>query len=93
MLSQMVCESGAKSTDYTAPEPAEEAESKCAEAATRWAKASEPPMGALAQEEALGPAGCRGQERDRVGSRLTGGTKVNTGNHIPRTRDNAAADT
>ncbi len=42
MLSQMVRESGAKSTDYTAPEPAEEAESKCAEAATRWAKASEP---------------------------------------------------
>jgi hypothetical protein len=41
-LSEMVNESGAKSTDYMNPEPAEELEAKTISAAERWATASIP---------------------------------------------------
>jgi len=41
-LSQMVGESGAKSTDYMNPEPAAELEQKTVAAAEKWAVASEP---------------------------------------------------
>ncbi len=42
ILSEMVKESGAVSTDYTSPETSEEAESKCYDVAERWATASVP---------------------------------------------------
>ena len=42
MLSEMVNESGAASTDYMNPETAEELEAKTHDAAERWAVASEP---------------------------------------------------
>lgn len=42
MLSEMVRESGAHSTDYTAPESAEDAEAKCIDVADIWAKESIP---------------------------------------------------
>ena len=41
-LSEMVHETGAKSTDYTHPEDVDELESKTKAAAERWAKTSAP---------------------------------------------------